>query len=184
MINTPRSASQGFTIMELLLSVAILAILMLAVTEVFSKSFGSYRQTKEIEKAITDAQFAANLFSKELRTSTIINQGGNASSSKVKFFEYSKSECIQYRFANATIEVARSASGSDFSDCNTTSDLSNFTTALGASNVTGFFEYIRSDAGVPQVGRVNMTVSIPTSGTPVVLQSVTSLRDYGNVGIQ
>lgn len=78
---------KAFTLLELLISVAILSLLMIATTEVFTKSFGSFRSTREIESNIADAQFLMNLFAKELRTSTVVLPTSTTSSTNtVKFF--------------------------------------------------------------------------------------------------
>jgi prepilin-type N-terminal cleavage/methylation domain-containing protein len=174
---------KGFTLLELLLSVAILAILMLAVTDIFTKSFGSFRVTREIETNIADAQFLMNLFAKELRTSTvIIPSASTASASTVKFFEYSKQECQQYRFdaSASTIEVARQST--DFNGCNNNSNLSGFVKA-NVGSVTGSFAVIPSRQSTPRVGKVTMTMIFDGAASdPVILQTTTSLRDYGYVG--
>ncbi len=175
---------KAFTLLELLISVAILSLLMIATTEVFTKSFGSFRSTREIESNIADAQFLMNLFSKELRTSTVVvPTSSTTSTNTVKFFEYSKQECLQYRFNSVSqiIEVARQ--NTDFNGCNNTNNLSNFT-EIGTGSVTGSFAVVPSSQGTPRVGKVTMTIVIVgTSSSSIVLQTTTSLRDYGYVGL-
>lgn len=178
---------KGFTLLELLISLAVLSILMLATSSIFVKSFGSYQATKRIESNISDAQFLMNSIAKELRTSTVVAPTSDGSTQSLKFFEYSKSECVQYRFNSGAIEVARSSSGSDFASCNNTSNLSGFT-RVGIGSVTGSFYSLPSKPASPgpqRIGRVTVTLSIQISGSnPVVLQSTTSLRDYGYAGLQ
>jgi prepilin-type N-terminal cleavage/methylation domain-containing protein len=174
---------KGFTLLELLISVAILAILMLAVADIFTKSFGSFRVTREMETNIADAQFLMNLFSKELRTSTVIIPAtSTASTDTVKFFEYSKQECQQYRFnaSASTVEVARQAT--DFDGCNNSSNLTGFAKA-NVSTTTGSFAVVPSSQSTPRVGKVTMTIVFDgAAAEPVVLQTTISLRDYGYVG--
>jgi prepilin-type N-terminal cleavage/methylation domain-containing protein len=175
---------KGFTLLELLISVAILAILMMAVTEIFTRSFGSFRASRELESNIADAQFLMNLLSKEFRTSTvIIPASSNDNTSTVKFFEYSKQECQQYRFnaSTSSIEVARQ--NTDFSGCNTVSNLTGFT-EVNVGGVTGSFAVVPSTQSTPRVGKITMTIVFDGEATaPVVLQTTTSLRDYGYVGL-
>lgn len=175
--------------MELLISVAILAILMLATTEVFARSFGSYQSTKRVENSITDAQFLMNLLSKELRTSTVVLPSGEGSTQSIKFFEHSKSECVQYRFNSSTgfLEIARTSTGVSFSSCNNGSDLSGFS-PVGVGSLTGSFYSVPSrmvSPGPGRVGRVTTTIDLNVSGAnDTVLQTTTSLRDYGYIGLQ
>lgn len=178
---------KGFTLLELLISLAVLSILMLATSSIFVRSFGSYQGTKRIESNISDAQFLMNSIAKELRTSTVVAPTSDGSTQSLKFFEYSKSECIQYRFNSGTIEVARSSSGSTFESCNNTANLSGFS-RVGIGSISGSFYSLPSkpvSPGPQRVGRVTVTLSIQVSGSdPVVLQSTTSLRDYGYAGLQ
>lgn len=181
------SGKRGFTLLELLISVAILALLMLATTNIFAKSFGSYQATKKTENTIFDAQFLMNLIAKELRTGTVVSPTSDGSTQSIKFFEHSKSECVQYRFNNQSIEVARTSSGTSFSSCDNGTNLSGFTKA-STGTITGSFYSVPSDKMSPgpgKVGRVTMTISIESgTGSPTVLQTTTSLRDYGYIGLQ
>ncbi len=180
---------KGFTLLELLISLAVLSILMLATTEIFAESFGSYQATKRIENNISDAQFLMNSIAKELRTSTVVSPTGDGSTQSIKFFEYSKSECVQYRFnsGNQSLEVARTAPGSSFASCNNTTSLSGFS-RVGIGRVTGSFYSLPSRDTTPgpqRIGRVTVTLSIQAGGAnSIALQSTTSLRDYGNAELQ
>lgn len=180
-----RKVQKGFTLLELLIATAILALLMVVTTDIFVSSFGSYQSTKRVESSITDAQFLMNLLAKELRTSTVVSPTSSGSAQSIKFFEYSKSQCIQYRFTGSAIEVARTSEGVSFSSCNNTSNLSGFST-IGSGNVTGSFDVVPSRPSGPQrVGRVTMTISIQAaSANAVVIQTTASLRDYGYAGLQ
>jgi prepilin-type N-terminal cleavage/methylation domain-containing protein len=183
-----KKMKRGFTLIELLLSVVILAILMVATAEIFSRSSVSYRATREFETSVGEAQFLMNALAKELRTSTVVAPTGDGATQNVKFFEYSKSECVQYRFNGTTqrLEVARTAS-TTFATCNNTSDLSGFVPASNAL-ITGSFFSLPSlplTPGPGRMGRVTLTLSIQASGVaPVVLQTTVSLRDYGYAGLQ
>ena len=172
--------------MELLISVAILTLLMMAAAQIFSRSFGNFRSVRSVENNISDSQFLMNVLAKELRTSTITAPTSNGWTQSIKFFENSKSECVQYRFnsVSRTIEVARTGAGSSFSSCNNTNNLSNFE-KVGGGNVTGAFYAVPSQNTTPlSVGRVVITLQIQDrNSNPVVLQTTTSLRDYGYIGL-
>ncbi len=179
--------SRAFTLLELLISMAIMSLLMLATAQIFSRSFLSYQATKHIESNITDAQFLMNLLAKELRTSTVVFPSDSGSTDSIKFFEHSKSQCVQYRFTGSTIEAARTSTGGTFSSCDNSSNLSGFA-PIGIGNVTGSFYSVPSrpaSSGSQRMGRVTMTISLQSSdSSPIVLQTTTSLRDYGYVGLQ
>lgn len=176
----------GFSLLELLISVAILTLLMMAASQIFARSFGNYRSIQNVENNVSDAQFLMNSLAKELRTSTITAPISSGWTQSIKFFENSKSECVQYRFnsANRTVEVARSASGSSFSSCDNTNNLSNFE-KVGGGNVTGAFYSVPSKNSDPlRVGRVTVILEIRNRNSdPAVLQTTTSLRDYGYIGL-
>lgn len=184
-VHSRSEKKKGFTLLELLISTAILALLMLVTTGIFVNSFGSYQSTKRIESNISDAQFLMNLLAKELRTSTVVAPSSSGSTQSVKFFEYSRSQCVQYRFNGNAIEVARTASGTSFSSCDNSSNLSGFT-PIGSGEVTGSFESVPSRSSSPKrIGRVTITINIKVqSSDPIVIQTTASLRDYGYAGLQ
>lgn len=180
-----QKTKKGFTLLELLIATAILALLMVVTTDIFVSSFGSYQSTKRLESNITDAQFLMNLLAKELRTSTVVSPTSSGSTQSIKFFEYSKSQCTQYRFNGGAIEVARTSEGTSFASCNNTTSLSGFT-EISSGNATGSFDVVPSRPSGPQrIGRVTMTINIQASSSnPAVIQTTTSLRDYGYAGLQ
>ena len=130
-----------------------------------------------------------NLLSKELRTSTVVSPSGEGSTQNIKFFEHSKSECVQYRFNGSTgfLEIARTSAGVSLSSCNNGSDLSGFA-PVSLGSVTGSFYSVPSvvvSAGTGRVGRVTMTIALDVrEANDTVIQTTTSLRDYGYIGLQ
>lgn len=186
--NVKPKSKRGFTLLELLISMAMLTVLMLATTDIFVRSFSNYQSTSELETNLADAQFLMNLLAKELRTSTVVSPTSSGSTQNIKFYEHSKGECVQYRFnsGSQSLEAARTSGGSSFDSCNNTSSLSGFT-VVGIGSVTGSFNSVPSRtiaSGSPRVGRVTMTLSIRSDDSnPLVLQTTASLRDYGYIGL-
>jgi prepilin-type N-terminal cleavage/methylation domain-containing protein len=183
MKETTSLKSKGFTLLELLISVGILSLLMLTTSTIFVRSFSSYQSTKELENSITDAQFLMNLLAKELRTSTVVSPSSSGTTSSITFFEYSKSQCIQYRFSGERLEVAR-ANAPDVSSCSSGS-VGSFS-PVGLSSISGSFTVVPSRPSGPQrVGQVTMSMSVDAGDAGTVdIQTTTSLRDYGYVGLQ
>ncbi|MHC4643343.1 MAG: PulJ/GspJ family protein [Planctomycetota bacterium] len=68
----------GFSIVELLIALAITAILMVAVAVAFSASMMSYRQNEDIFKAVNSARQALYRITTELRTATAVDPNGPA----------------------------------------------------------------------------------------------------------
>lgn len=63
----------GFTIVELLLAVAIAAMLLVAVAVAFNASAINYRENEEIFRTINTARQALSRMTSELRTATAVN---------------------------------------------------------------------------------------------------------------
>jgi prepilin-type N-terminal cleavage/methylation domain-containing protein len=176
------SNRKGFTMLELLISVAILSLIMLATVLIFSRSFGSYQRAKALEKNVSEAQFVMNLLSKELRTGTVVlPTSPSASTSIIKFFDHSRGACIQYAFTNGNLEVVR-VEGSTLAVCNNTSQLSGSTVTV--ANVAGSFAVVPSTVTPQSVGRVTITVVITSNDLrTTAIETTTSLRDYGYIGL-
>ncbi len=73
---------KGFTLIEMMISIFIFAIIMTSVASIFAKQVSVYKKARIIESDLENAQFALNYVSKTLRTSSVIgyaDKGGAAS---------------------------------------------------------------------------------------------------------
>ncbi|PJA87728.1 MAG: hypothetical protein CO140_02745, partial [Candidatus Moranbacteria bacterium CG_4_9_14_3_um_filter_40_7] len=62
--------AKGFTLIEMMIAIFIFSLMMIAVTEIFSSSFGGYGNARNIQKDLEDAQFVMGQIAKTLRTSS------------------------------------------------------------------------------------------------------------------
>jgi prepilin-type N-terminal cleavage/methylation domain-containing protein len=128
---------RGFTMLELLISTAILSLIMLTTVLIFARSFGSYQRAKIVEKNVSSAQFVVNRLSKELRTGTVVLPSSPSNgTSLVKFFDHSRNTCMQYAFTNGNLEIVQ-IDNSSLSSCSNSSQLSGGTVAV--PGVSGSF---------------------------------------------
>lgn len=181
---------QGFTLIEVIVSVFVFLIIMTAVTNTFTSGFSSYKNTKIAQKNVEDAQFALNLMAKELRTSTVVSSGSAIPQPVITFYDYSQSLCLRYRIdtSNNLQRGSISVLASDIaSDCTTgVPDASFGMQNMITENINyGRFLITPSVAGAtPRAGRVTVMLDINKSGTSqhAYIQTTVSLRDYGFVG--
>jgi prepilin-type N-terminal cleavage/methylation domain-containing protein len=78
MINMPhgtmshtRYNRNGFTLIELLVSVFVFLLIMLAVVTIFIREVEAFRNAKDSQRSLENAQFAMNFVAKTLRTSIV-----------------------------------------------------------------------------------------------------------------
>ncbi|NTW15459.1 MAG: prepilin-type N-terminal cleavage/methylation domain-containing protein [Candidatus Moranbacteria bacterium] len=193
---TNRKMIGGFTLVELIVSVGVFAIMSAGVAAISSSAFSMFGNSREIQRDIESAQFTVNTLAKYLRTSTVVEHD----SQSVTFFDYSSSRCFGYRFdAGSGIMQARwVAVAGDITDvkaqcsslvlnaCAGASCAWQNLTASSGSYVTGRFSAVPSmnateDPPGGSVGRVTIYVSVKKSATSSIgtsLQTTVSLRDY------
>jgi prepilin-type N-terminal cleavage/methylation domain-containing protein len=73
-----RKYKNGFSLVELLIALAITAMLMVAMAFAFSSSMMSYRTNEELFKAVNSARQAMYRITTELRTATTVDPNGPA----------------------------------------------------------------------------------------------------------
>jgi len=88
----------GFTVVELLLALAIASILLATVATAFNASIINYRENEDIFKVINSARQALSRITTQLRTANAVDP--NAPNNKCNFFT-ADSEDITYEYRNA-----------------------------------------------------------------------------------
>lgn len=71
--------NKGFTLIEMMVSIFIFAIMMTAISGIFARQISSYKQTRLMAGDLENAQFALNYIAKTLRTASIIGEGTSSS---------------------------------------------------------------------------------------------------------
>ncbi|MHC4618312.1 MAG: prepilin-type N-terminal cleavage/methylation domain-containing protein [Planctomycetota bacterium] len=98
MANRPEKTNTGFTIVELLLALAIAAMLLAAVAVAFNASVVNYKQNEDIFKTINSARQALFRITSQLRTASAVDP--NAPTGECSLFT-AGGEHITYRYDNA-----------------------------------------------------------------------------------
>ncbi len=183
-MNTIRQKKKrkGFSLVEVIISLFIFTIIMIAASQIFAQTFAGYRYTRNLQRDIENAQFIMAILSKELRTSTIVEPDGvsNAASS-VQFFDHSQQRCIKYRITGGVVEVA-SQSVASANVCNSTNFSAGNYAVISTGTVTGSFDITQSDDSPRRVGKVTMALLIKEGVHEASIQTSVSLRDYGPEG--
>lgn len=172
---------QGFALIEILVSLFIFTLLMVTTSQVFASAFSGYQATRAIQRDVENAQFAISILVKQLRTSSIVS-GSATRSTYVQFFDYSQNRCFHYRISNGALETSQ-ISVSDRAACYSLNFLSATFSAVTTGTVSGFFQATPSNPAGPEVGKVTISLDIQEGIHHVQIQTSTSLRDYGYVGL-
>lgn len=183
-----KKSYRGLTLIEVIVSLFIFSLMMVAVSQIFAKAFSGYRNTRATQRDVENAQYALNLLSKELRTSTVVAPLSGPfprSSQTIKFYDHSQGRCFYYR-ANSpqnpyTLQVA-SALATSVSNCQTM-NLTTFST-ISTGRVEGSFRVTPSQGGgSKRAGKVTISLDISEDATHrAQIQTTASLRDFGNIG--
>ncbi len=205
---------KGLSLIEVVASIGVFSLMMVAVAGIFSSSISSSRANRVVERNLENAQFVMNEMAKELRTSTVFGTvlDGTFTSgedtfasplvgSKIRFYDYSQSLCLEYQYDNsngATAIRKRSNTLGTFvadtldADCVSALSTAPWTAMSPTPGYTSpsFMVVKSSDGGGnsanARVGRVTMIFVVKATATApqsVTLQTTVSLRDYANSGI-
>ncbi|MFC1623252.1 type II secretion system protein J [Patescibacteria group bacterium] len=175
---------KGFTLIEVLVAMFIFTLMMLATILAFSNLFKSYRESKNIQEDLDNAQYAMNLVMKSLRTSSIITDGSDGEGDTISIYDYSQDMCITYAFYS--VDDKNYLGSSFFETDDTTCETSTMPafTPMTTGDVTGNFWWVKSDGDSNTVGSVTMLMHLGSSKGGVDIQSSVSLRDYVVSGIE
>jgi prepilin-type N-terminal cleavage/methylation domain-containing protein len=128
----------GFTIVELLIALAISAMLMTAIAVAFNGSVINYQQNEDIYKTVNNARQALFRMTTQLRTANDLN----TITTQMVRFPTAENEDITYEFADGKLYLITNADNKQYVLC---------------ENVTGSFTTILSGTVIKGV-QINMTV--------------------------
>ena len=168
----------GFTLIEMIVSIGIFLIMMVALSTTFVSGFASFANARDLERDVESAQFAMNTLSKYLRTSTIIS----SSSSDILFYDYSATRCFEYQLSGNVLQ-ARMKNVVAYTSCDTSGMGSWFNVTTGY--ITGQFGVIPSTPSPKKMGKVTISLDIRRIAASTMManiQTSVSLRDYQYVG--
>lgn len=177
---------KGFTLLEVMVAISIFSILVVVASGIFSGFIRNYKSTKEIQRNLENAQYAMNIVSKVLRTSTIVSASGS-NQTAITVFDNSQGKCFVYRFDNVTVpnnlEVSEKAGV--LADCAVGAGYSSFQSVTGDPiDAKGYFVWTYKTSNAPQVGMVTIKMDIgdQSGGKDLAhIQTTVSLRDYASM---
>lgn len=182
---------RGYTLIEIVTALAMFTIIMLAITQILGRGVSSYRETKRTQANLETAQFALSLIAKELRTSSIVDSTITATTSTLKFYDYSQSRCIQYILNEDSGQITRQAVSFSDPDPNVNRTSCAGHTFVGGAQIV-FSGLLDQAVNVvtsvppspdPSVGRVTFAITVGTGSNATTLQTSISLRDYHYTGL-
>lgn len=188
---------RGFTLIEVMVAMGMFTLIVLATMQLMARSTLSYRSQKVIQTNLEGAQFALNLMSKELRTSSVLSVTNGTPTSSIKFFDYSQNRCIQYQATEAAGTAGTvSRRAHDFTDANPDVNRDNcrlynfgesyvvLASGLTAHELRAVPSTSMNDAPPnPLAGIVTVSLTVGTGGASATAQTTVSLRDYNYIGI-
>ena len=180
---------RGFSLLEVLLSVFIFSIIMVGVTSYFVSIASANQNTQRLQQNLEDIRFAMSRIAKVLRTSVIVSPTSSQTASKVRIFDYSQFQCVQYSFENdGIVEYALSLPSGEADEkawCATLSSASFLSNVLvsvsNGASLSGRFSVVPSDdgsGGTIAAGRVMMNATVVRQNNSSTVQTTVSLRNY------
>ncbi|KKR20860.1 MAG: hypothetical protein UT50_C0015G0013 [Candidatus Moranbacteria bacterium GW2011_GWA2_39_41] len=172
---------KGFSLVEVLMATFVFAVIMVGVAGTFSSSMFGYRNAKNVQKDLEQAQFAMNLMAKTIRTSSVSNFSSN---NDLKSYDYSQGKCIEYEFDNTNKILKYGTSGAvSLDDCSF--DVNNDPVAENINSLK--FSFIPSSAATGStpavVGKVTISIEVGSGNDKTNLQTSVSLLDYTVSGL-
>lgn len=184
---------KGFTLIEMIIAMAILVVMSTAIAGTFASGFSTYGTSRELQRNLETAQYAMNTLEKYLRTSTIISDPGTNVKS-MTFYDYSSQRCFRYRIiaagADSNLFAQWFSTSTPFgaNPCVTASGSFSASAQVTTGYVTGGFSLVPSDkkTSPKKMGRVTINLSVKKDSSPsspeARIQATASLRDYSYVG--
>ena len=185
-----RRDSRGFSLIELMVSIFILSIVLIAMVAVFAAVTRSYYKSKAIKSVTEDIQHAIGLIAKDVRMGSVKSDSPSGS----KFLKIRRSRnmgWVCYRINSTKLELKDNAVES--TNCasatynKTLVDLTGLNVTFNTTNSKFYSRKSVTDASPPnnRRGWVEINLDIRSSAgkemeaEPIQIQTIVSSRDYG-----
>ncbi len=190
----------GFTLIEVMVSLAIFASIVGGVTAFAVNTIKAQQRSRAMQEAMDNARYAIDDFAKNIRTSSNIRGDGSNDSQNLFFVSNLNLAKYCYKFNSDVLEEARiipntSGNNDDYNDVKSCDDFSgsDFKPVVGGSvnskiSVKGKFQFWPTEihSNSPKRGYVQINVDLiynenglPDDRAQTHIQSGVSLMDYG-----
>lgn len=107
--------NKGFTLIELMVSLAIFAAVVGISVNLFTASFRTQRKAQRLQDVLDNARFSLERMAKAIRVSCIKtpDTGPNNSTSTLDVYHFRRAKHLQYRLANGRIKEIENPGGAD-----------------------------------------------------------------------
>ena len=169
----------GFSLLELLISMFIFILMIVASVSVFSGVVFARKNARDIQKNLEEGRTAIEAMAKNIRMSTRLQTyGGN--NKNIRMFNNSQGVCIAYSFSGSSLRTA-TYNPPDVSDpdCSSVPALSN----IVSGGIDGRFSVTTTDAtGSPKrIGKATVNLIISSGVSVQHMQTSVSFRDYEGI---
>ena len=146
----------GFSLLEMLVSIMIFSLVILASVAAFTSVTRTQKKTREIQKKVESIGVVMELMSKVVRMSSQVSS--HSGDSEIRMYNDSQSECISYKFSGGGFQMAEKVVAGYDPNTGTacTGNYTGYTTII--SGVTGRFKVYESDPSTGKVGKAIVTI--------------------------
>jgi len=133
---------KGFTLMEVMVSIAVFSVVVIVVMQTFSMVIKNYRMSRQIQTDNEDLRTALEIMGKNIRMSSNIKP--DITDSKIiTMYNNSQGMCVGYKIENNTLKYAEKATD-DKTNCDSLGDYNAIISSYVTDN-SKFIIYPRSD---------------------------------------
>ena len=175
-----RKKLEGFSLMELIISMFIMVLVIVTSVSVFSNVILTREKTRETQRNLEEARTALEIMSKNLRMSRM----AGFSEGKMYMYNNSQNICIAYEFSGGGLLVGTGNPASldpydaGYLDCSATTASEN----LISGNFSGSFYMTPTSASSPkEIGRATVAITSGSGNDLRSMETTVSFRDYDDV---
>ena len=169
MLKKTKKFAEGFTIVEVLVSLAVMAILLAAVAVAFNASIINYQENDDIFKAINGARQALFRITTQLRTAYVVDPDPNSPNNECSLItaEYAGREDITYRYNSADKKLYL-----------ITNDISTDSDYVLCDNVAAmvFTKQIVTEGPLTKVKSVQISITVSSGNTQRTVSAAAVIR--------
>lgn len=164
---------KAFSLMEMMVTMFIFCLMMLAVVAIFSSIVSARRNASQTQNDLEGARTVIEAMAKNLRMSK--NAGPAGTVTEIKMYSNAQGKCVSYKFSGTKLEAGSKSGGPN--DCSGSGYSYADMIPDGVSSGKFYVVSTNKTSNPPKIGRA--TVSMNIGGK--YLQTTVSFRDYEDI---